>query len=576
MDTREKILGFHQPGDYHFFIGNPVHAGYRLLHYMRPEDVELHSEEAFRSLVTTIHEHNHLLQEMFQGFCLWRYDCLTDFTSSVIQAVNAQQNKDFIEIPFFDKRPELGSSFDLFSLYLAHPLARAMFLDFEASLIDDLLISPEHTRKLLEAEVRASPTIATVLSEDAYTLTTLEMLECHAALLTEEEISELLIERPQFFPKEVIKNARRLFRLSDIEQAEIQQGKLRYSKALRCVRHILAAEHIEIQIDTERYPQCREIKDGSIYPVTMFLLDCALHVPPHPFSVVSPQPDLSSFEDMFPPTRFIKLLLSYCNLFRSSDEKVRSYLLDPHYFYSHAANLIIANINKSNAFARKEDKTEWIHGNPNLKDTFLSLEEVNRLWTDELEVKRQNQEFPLNLEARVKAIKLRTSEPHFWFSGPLEGIHSRIDLPYFYENSRGELGFKPYYKLPGGQLPEWDSSEFKTFIGSAVRAMVDWENSERLPSDSSQFSPTLVLYPFLKELIEQEMLNRFAKAIYYQGTLRCPLTDECGIGPHIPCVPRQPSCEKIKTFAALPVQRCRLRDFLEKNFGSLDKFRQNV
>ena len=61
--------------------------------------------------------------------------------------------------------------------------------------------------------MNSSSSFGRLLTEDAYSLTTLDMLECHAAILTEFHVSQMLAAQPKQFDPGVVGNLLPLFRI---------------------------------------------------------------------------------------------------------------------------------------------------------------------------------------------------------------------------------------------------------------------------------------------------------------------------------------------------------------------------
>jgi hypothetical protein len=539
----DVVLGYHSPGDYHSFVAIP--EGAQL--WSEVEDSAFHTHEAFLSLVTAIHEHYHLMQEMLQGFCLWKDETLTRLALHVSQAVSATPSMDYISFPLVKKTDQMA---DGLYVNMEDPFSLAQLDAFQYAIIQDLISSPARARGLLEAEASLAPTLRPLLTEDEYTLTTLDLLECQAAILTELHISRLIRAEPHRFSLGVVNDLPSIFRL----RAMLPQ----YSKPLRCAMHVLQNLPFTFEAPSVFNSRYGEIENGELYLLLATLIDCALHVPPDPFLNVSPQPDLSALEDMIPSTRFIKLLLNYVSLVANDLSGSAAYLLDENLLYPQVLDALVVSVNKHNAAAQGSDAHGPAADDPNTADTFLTMQRVNELWLDALRGDMEHTAAPLPLQSRMKAVQLRVDTPYFWL-GSHHSFHSRIDLPVYFTSGRG-LKYDPFWTSQE-QLSELD---LKRIAGDSLQELFDVMAGRRPLEQGSKFPATLVPTSFMREVLEQDMRVAFAQAVYVEGRLRCPLTYDPGS--YLPCAGRSAACEEINDLARLPADNCMLRRVVSHAF----------
>lgn len=200
------ILGYHRLGEYHYFTVFPEGA-----YWLGDcKDETYHTHESFASLITAIHEHYHLMQDMLQGFCLWNWSVEDELASYVSLRIAEIPPKQPVQFPLWHNPEKRDSSF---LVDLRDPLSLAQKYYYERNFVREVAISSDRSKRLIETEVKSSPNLGSWLSNDAYSLTTMDMLECHAALLTELFISKLVVEHPERFSAKIVNDLSPLFRL---------------------------------------------------------------------------------------------------------------------------------------------------------------------------------------------------------------------------------------------------------------------------------------------------------------------------------------------------------------------------
>lgn len=543
-------LGYHRFGEYHYFTAFPEGAPF----IGASEDEKYHTHESFAALVTGVHENYHLMQDMLQGFCLWSWSVKHKLATAVAGSIYGSTSSRPVEIPLWrspEKRPHT------FKVDLSDPLAKKFY--YELDFIREVALSSDINRRVIEAEVRLTPGLSLWIPDGAYSLTTNDMLECHAALLTELYVSKLIAEYPNRFSVKIVEESSPLFRLGHMSP--------KYNRPLRMVVDKFGP--IMSKLPEEAHPMYTQIDHGELYFLTAFLLDYALHVPPDPFFNVSTQPDLSAWEAILPPVRFLKLLLFFIGEMTNKDN--RKTFTDERLYYSHVSRALATAINLADSNS-EERKFKRIHApnDPNLRATFFPIDEVTKLWQDELE-KLYLTFFSELYDVKSKALQLRLKHPDYWFALNPFLFQLDVGLPHLiitrHEGKRG-LRVLPFFSSP----KQMSESELKSYIKHSAQAVFgglatgNWKIKEK-----ENFPMTLVPFTFVETVMEHDMFCRFGEATLSSGSLRCPLTES--LGAFVPCKPRTPSCEMIKEPNSLPLHECMLRRVIESHFCTPDKFR---
>jgi hypothetical protein len=191
VTQQTQILGYHVPGDYHFFSTLP--HGDR---FLGQGGEDYHDPLAFLGLVAGIHEHVHLIQSRVSGYCLWLERAKDNLANAVARAL--REAGGLKDGPLWHRPQQTPPSVQLDGTARTD----AIVATYECDFAHQMLFDSGTTARLLDIEFGDSP-LAHLLGGEARTLTTLDLLEGQAALVTEWRLNELLLEYPQQFDPEV-------------------------------------------------------------------------------------------------------------------------------------------------------------------------------------------------------------------------------------------------------------------------------------------------------------------------------------------------------------------------------------
>jgi hypothetical protein len=538
-----SVLGYHAIGDYFSFtvLSGPRYLGDR-------EDERFDTPLAFAGLVTAAHEHYHLLQDLTQGFFWWRQisrDLLTEFMADAVRQASVAGR---VRFPFCEKVREVPTSYDTRSAGVAAP---AQALSIELAVIEKYLNSPALTEQLLRDEMRVSAALKDLVSDDLLQLTTIDLVECHAAILTELYVTKMMAEQPSRFNPGVARDLAELYRVDRMLPA--------YLRPLRAVVHIFERFGIKLESTSPTtHPLYSEIRHGMLYVLLAVLLDYSLHLPPAPLKILNEARDVSAQQDIYPPFRFINLAVLWALELRTNRGGLRETLRREADYYSRGVPALARLVNKMHdriTLGRIIGKRR--------KPTFFSIQEGTEKWSTYLHGNPMEKRFALPYHVLNNALAFRSRRPDFWLALAPFDDDVEIGNPKITLTAEG-LSFVPYFSDRTAEFTG-NPESLKAFLQSAAMTHVESVVSETADVEKMRaFSPTLVPKQFMDASMTREMSFRASTLLLHGGELRCPLTES--IGRYMPCASRTRSCENIPHPDELPRQQCQLRDTVRDLF----------
>lgn len=535
-------LGYHTLGDYHYFT--VLKSGNQLLGH---GEETFRSHEEFASLVTAVHEHYHLMQEMQSGFCWWRQDTRDNLAVEAIEAVKSQRHP---VIPLTDPPDPAAVTVEVKQ---NDPVSYAAKYSMELQSISRYVSNPDFTRDLLSRETEDSPQYARLIAEQAFELTTLDLMECHAAVLTELYVSKLVLEMPWRFDTKVVEDLAPLFRVNQMQAP--------YRRALEAMLHLFHAVGVKLELpETHAHRMYSAIPNGVYYLLLAFFLDYALHLPPSPLFLLHIVNDVGSRQDIYPPFRFLNLAMVWAFGVRNNKDGLATDLTNEALYYSVVADKLCAWINDMHSRVR----------DPGTESTFLTMKDTTELWGDCIRKSRLGGRFPEGQAIWSRALDFRLSKPDSWFNLDPQGFEATIGLPRLYITSGG-LGCAPYLTDRTGTITQENAKDQMEYLTRALTLHYSGFGTGSR-EDYARFPVTLVPYRFVEESMGRESLYRASSFLLYGEPLRCPLTQS--VGAFVPCKPRNARCEAISDVSELPANDCLLRETITNHFGDPAGFRQ--
>jgi hypothetical protein len=542
-------LGYHVPGAFHYFTQfteNMTWLGSR-------GDQSFTSHTSFAALVTTAHEYHHLLQEMLQGFSWWRSNVQDDLSVRISEFVNDLEPDSTLIFPLWNRsnEPTLRRGTES-----ALDAAKKLAVDLET--IDDWAVSSETTENYLALEVAKYPDFGKMLNEDFYDLTTLDLAECHAALLTELFVSRMVVETPVRFNSAVVNDLESVFRLSQMAQ--------NYGRPFRVVTRIFEYWGLAQLLTFSKpvHPMYDRVKYGQLYLLTAFLLDYALHLPPNATNLFVAHKEPTTVFDLHPPLRFISLALLVVVEIATNRHGWRNKMINESRLYEDADSALATLINETRAAERRSSVK--YSNRQDVPNTFASMRDVTQQWQSQWQTSRIRGRFKEIDDLRIRCVDFRQAHPGSWFKLDPHGVGTTLQIPQTAATSEG-VNILPYISDPGFSNKDEVQEYLKTMIERALNAQVlgQWDSQEvaDLPS-------TLFPWRFVIQSVEYEMFQSFGRMVLDRGCMRCPLT--IGIGRIVRCEKRTRQCERIDDPQTLPKENCRLRSLIEQYFGKAERF----
>lgn len=543
-------LGYHRPGDcfYHIVIPKPVYA----LGSVREHDAT--TTEDFAALAVGLHEHFHLMQEMLQGYSLWRQSVLDSLAVNVADGVRRVSSAGTIRYPLWDKPvpspPAIVVDND-------DPLFLAKKAALELERCDQLFSYTELTEKLLKIELQDGPHLAEFLTDDAYQLTTRDLLECHAALLTQFQLELHLTTEPARFKDVDVESLAPLFQVEKMPEL--------YGRPLRVLAHVFDRFKIRFQAPPSAWPVYSRMTHGAYYLLLAFLIDYALHIPPDPVGLCNRVPDGGTLQDTYPPMRFINLLFNTAIELKTDAHGRHRDLVNEAGLYDGGDTLLAECINDMHRMQRERVRSLsgslLPHLQQELPDTFFTLTETTDRWRGELASAVIRDLFPLVWKVYDAAIQFRKSHSDAWFKPNLITFDVSVGLPILVDTGQG-LHFEPYFKAD--QQP--DEETLKTLVQKGLetyyRVMHQGEEWQTVPDPG--LPATIVPFPFIESVMARSAFHRFALAVLLGERLCCPLTES--VGRSLPCKQKSVFCLDIPSPSGLPREGCWLREVVTRLF----------
>jgi hypothetical protein len=501
------LLGYHRFGEHHFssiFSDVPSPLGIGKLN----DNYDTH--ESFAALVTAIHENFHVMQELTQGFSLWNWYLDHDLAAHMAESVNDIPAGHLFKFPRMPREPSTPHSI---LIDRDDPADLARQRHWERDIIRRHVASSDLAKEIIEVST-AGRGLQNV-PPDALSLTTLDLMECHAAILTELYIATLIFEQPENFSQKITDDLAGLFR--------VHRMAPEYNRALRIVLQLFQTSPGKFERGNPS-PAYQHIEQPWAYEMTAFLLDYALHTPPDPSVNVSNRPDLCAVEDMLPVVRFHKLLLAYWKQLFTVNNSGGRVALDLGRLYSHESPILAQTINDANRSIRDEfgDVAITVEGGTRA-DTFISLEGATHLWLDRLrKYPALRQHFPELFHARMKSLELRLSDPNFWYSLQPVEFAVAVNVPFLFSKSRSGLQYFPLFVVPADVIGDEARDEYRQKCVQALRSASS--NPESAFVSKSELPNYVVPHRFIKSIVEHEIFCRVGELLLSGGVVMCPIT----------------------------------------------------
>jgi hypothetical protein len=467
-----------------------------------PEEL-FQSPEDFLGLVSALHETYHVFQSLVLGASSTVVTSQDKFVANFRKATRTRAEQDWIRVK----------------------VSQGTCASYQR-----MFYCPDDARVLYEHEARLNPTAAALL-RSLPDLTTKDLLECQAALLTEVYFSRRRAAQPDAYDpdQDGLGPAYRLEELQD------------YNRPLLFFRErlgrVLNLETFSTASAGDRlYPFCPNIAQ---YKLLNFLLDFALHIPPLDMSGVDPSTLTVYMEDLNPVVRFVKLLVALsCDIAESvynpNWRGPRFLNLDT--LYSEAAQRLAHWIDIGNLLAISEnrrtmrvqpsgqelfplDRAEILEA-LRLSDapvTFPLPSETSTMWLD---VYEEIELLPdcFRLRAiRKAAMKARESRPDtFNFWRPME-FFPTVGLPVFFLGPQGA-----YQGATSSLIWKVEKDEF--FVGDSELQRFSMVVSYEMDDGQVRVEGQVGLpYGVLDQIAMREVFGAICDSQVQQTRMACPL-----------------------------------------------------
>ena len=372
----------------------------------------------------------------------------------------------------------------------------------ERSFIYDGVYTSSHTDAVLMAEMNAHPGKDGSLLEAALGLTGEDLLECHAAILTERYICSLIAKHPSAFNQTLLPDLESYFRVDQMESCQ---------KVLNLFRLYL---HDRIKFDAANrqhplYPLCGRPAE---YGLLLFALDFALHMCPLDDDSSTLPPDI---QDAIPAIRFLKIIgaMLPCIL---QPEVRPSFVLHEKYLYSTFLSHLVAFNNRCNERAGRAP-------------TFYHYSDITERWRNMWlhETSRVSQYpiaslFRIFFDYRLKALSLMQSDPTQVYESNIADLARTI-------------GFNPMFST-----------------NKVVRLATPYVLSVMV--DEDQGGGTKYVIPpspweMTDSFVGREIFKGVSEMIFFGDCFRCPVARRIS---YYPCEHRTDKCESIRDPNSIP------------------------
>lgn len=557
VQFKKTTLGYHRPGDFYSHVLLP-----KLVYNFGSVGDAITTTDEMAALIVSVHEHFHIMQEMLQGYSWWRQSTLDELASHVSRLLQKQPPSGVLPYPLWHKPTPLPTALALDERDSAD-CAKKAILQLERC--DQLLSYPELTRMLIEAELQGTPELAKFLNDDCFLLTTLDLFECQAAILTQFFIELRLTEMPTRFSRRAAEEVAGLYQIDNMPDT--------YNRPLRILAHVFDMFGIKFAIVPSAHPVYSQMRNGIYYFLLCFLIDYALHIAPDPIDLCNRVPDGATLQDTYPPMRFINLLFHTAIELNFNTHGGKKSLTNESELYKAGSSILANCINDMHSQYRKKTGPVFkrLFGKKVEKTTltFFSMEVTTNMWITKLAGCETAALFPDAWAVKDKALRLRLSNPNIWFNLSLFGFNSMVGMPLLIDSGIG-LHFEPYLaskeELPEDELKKLLEISFNIYH----RVMVNGEEWWSIPDPG--LAPTLLPFRFIESVIARLAHQRFALTAFVGQQLCCPLTES--IGRALPCKQKKYECKAIHYPYALPNNNCWLRGLVRKHFIEPDRFKE--
>jgi hypothetical protein len=531
------IVGYHNVGDYHF--STILSEGVRAL--VERDEATFLDYDSFAGMVAGTHESFHIYQSLVSGTCCAVASSEDHFVAAFREAMSSRQVTDLLT-----------------ARRLSADCKNLRDLFYNAAASEDIFLRAQ------QSESDAADYLAG-LSE----ISTVHLLECQAALLTEFFVSGHMLSHPDAYDTEVVKDLSADFRLELMPT--LYRLPLDHFRAL--IGRIIPRSAFETA--SRQSPIHRCCPNVVEYRVLAFLLDYALHIPP--LHVADPE-DLSRHQNIYredynPAVRFAKLLealladLSQDQLGLRSPELPEIDLFRPYESLSPRLSKWVDIgdlLSRAEAMGtpksslptpqtlfplRRADILKAL-SLPEATVTFLPFSETSERWVRHFREMSPPTDFRRLMAIRSAAMKIRYDEPHSI------GRHSYDPLSFFME-----AGLPVFYSTPTGLMEDriaFTSLQMRMRMEEYDPDDLDWIRFDIVAATPEPDGENITLHCYtakanlwvVRAVAWRQVLFRICESMLTQTPMTCPLA----IGPfaQLSCDARGDQCGRIEVPDQLP------------------------
>jgi hypothetical protein len=530
--VKRQSLGHQFLGDYHYFTVFPETAA----SLAQSTDESFRNHEDFLGLVTAVHESYHVFQSLVLGA-----------GASVVTA------EDTFIASVLDNGSALESTETQYRAYVV------------ATYLRQLYYSPDPAKWLYDHEAKLNPRSS--LGE-LPAFATCDLLECHAALLTEMYISNHRAYHPENYDPEKDEDLEGSFRVELMEKYNRPWALFR-----KVLEPILGFDRWVAPRDA--HPFHRQCPRAMEYTLLTFLLEYALHVPPPPSESIDRSIDRSNravyWEDYNPAVRFSKLLYAL------RLDVIHFGTFNFEELYSTMALRLAKWIDINNLLAVSENIGTPVNSQPRAQDIFLldrqevlkklglsfvpisfpSFSDTTEQW---LHVYRNVEtEFYRLSATRLTAMSLRWQQPDVFRVWSPKDFFSEIGMPQFFETPTGinvAPGCTIEKRIHRSKLNLHDPT-LRRFgiIGLAETADEDVIVLRCQPAPANIF---------LEQMTAREILLKISESRVNSTPMPCPLA--VGRLAACDCSARSEKCGQLNVPRDLPLTQCAARNVYNTYF----------
>lgn len=454
---------------------------------------------SFLGLVTAIHESYHLMQDLSLGLCIWVQYNLDEYSFDVGRLLHEDGLNSFPLSDYIDEHKKSITN-------TLHSLIK------EQKTIDDLIYTSKITDNIIEAEIRIRPSLEEGFKA-SFGLRGIDLLETHAAILAEFEISRIIKKHPNKFSNVILKDCESAYRVKMMPQCrkvlEIFENHIG-----RVMRFNTANSQHPL------YPECLYAAELGFL---LFLVETALHTAP----LVPDLNDLSLFEDAVPTSRFLKLSGSVIPCIMREKDNGRPFNLSEDYLFGEFDYILKSFIDMCNQEAHVENISMGRFNNDEnnisiksvRKNTFLTSEDVTSKWLSYIApfVNNELADGFGKYKQIKRAMELRSSKPRFMYNTGFMEFANIVGVHVV--NDTGEnMHVIPTHKNPkGNQLPVTASLIIRSSVSNRV-------------------------------------FHKIADMLFRSGRMECPYFSEYSFL----CEDKKEECKMIENLNDIPVCRARM------------------